>query len=180
MAVDVPELTSRSASIGRGGFGTVFNTLHKDSKTSYAVKMVRKTRQLPPHGGEDPVDREIGILKEISHVRTFQNLSALLGDSFHDGQPSVVKLYDVYTQGHTYCEQLLSSIATRSDSLEVLAMELIPEGSLHDLLKEQRQIGMCLYVSLCLRSLIAVLSGFGREIGHHRRLCRPGSKSRWL
>ncbi len=40
-------------------------------------------------------------------------------------------------------------------------MELMPEGSLQDLLKQERQIGMCLYVPLCLRPLIPVLSRFG-------------------
>ncbi|KAI1785981.1 kinase-like domain-containing protein [Ganoderma leucocontextum] len=91
--------------IGQGGFGTVFDAVHKDSRAKYAIKIVRKPRQLPQRGGEDPVDREIGILTEISH-------------------PSVVELYDVFVQGHTY----------------FLAMELMPKGSLQDLLKQERRI----------------------------------------
>ena len=63
----------------------VFNAVHKESDVKYAVKMVRKPRQLPSHGGEDPVDREISILKEISHVRTLSTLASLLGDSFCGG-----------------------------------------------------------------------------------------------
>ena len=56
-------------SIGQGGFGAVYRAVHKSSKSEYAVKMVHKARQLPLSYDQDPVDREIAILKDITHVR---------------------------------------------------------------------------------------------------------------
>ncbi|KAI1784037.1 kinase-like domain-containing protein [Ganoderma leucocontextum] len=71
-------------SIGQGGFGAVYRAVHKSSKSEYAIKIVRKARQLPLHYDQDPVDREIAILKDITH-------------------PAVVHLHNVYNERHTYC-----------------------------------------------------------------------------
>ena len=55
-------------SLGRGGFGVVYEGLAVATGTRHAVKVVRKMRCLQIGTNKDPVRKEVDILKALNHV----------------------------------------------------------------------------------------------------------------
>ena len=64
-ALKFTELYSNLEELGRGGFGVVHKVQHKSSKLLYALKTIRADGLNPK--ARQSLDREISILKQISH-----------------------------------------------------------------------------------------------------------------
>lgn len=84
--------------LGRGGFATVYNAVHRDTKARVALKILHGTKQLEPEVQRRFV-REIVVLKKLDH-------------------PNIVRVYEAgLHEGSIYCTMELVECGTLKEVL---------------------------------------------------------------